>query len=75
MNVYSPNCCNEGTGALKESTLLVKLNEKNYAEAAAHFLAWNKITDPKTGQKVICDTLVDRRREESRLFMLPDWHH
>ncbi|HEY4326154.1 MAG TPA: lysozyme [Mucilaginibacter sp.] len=60
---------NEGTGALKESTLLVKLNEKNYAEAAAHFLAWDKITDPHTGKKVVCDTLVQRRREESRLFL------
>ncbi len=60
---------NEGTGALQQSTLLVKLNEKNYAEAAAHFLAWDKITDPKTGQKAICDTLVERRREESRLFL------
>src|ERR1035437_3614651 len=39
---------NEGTGALEESTLLVKLNEKNYTEAVAHFLAWDKIADPKT---------------------------
>jgi lysozyme len=62
---------NEGTGALEESTLLVKLNEKNYTEAASHFLAWDKITDPKTGLKVICDTLVHRRREESRLFLSP----
>jgi lysozyme len=60
---------NEGTGALQGSTLLVKLNEKNYAEAAAHFLAWDKITDPKTGNKIICDTLVQRRREESQLFL------
>src|SRR5580698_5602699 len=63
---------NTGTGALEESTLLVKLNEKNYTEAAAHFLAWDKINDPKTGKKVICDTLVQRRREESRLFLTPD---
>jgi len=62
---------NEGTGALQESTLLVKLNEHNYAEAADHFLAWNKITDPKTGKKVVWDTLVERRREERRLFLLP----
>jgi lysozyme len=62
---------NEGTGALKESTLLVKLNEKNYEEAAAHFLAWDKITDPKTGKKVICETLVQRRKEESQLFLTP----
>jgi lysozyme len=60
---------NEGIGALQGSTLLVKLNEKNYSEAAAHFLAWNKITDPQTGKKIICDTLVQRRKEESQLFM------
>jgi len=66
---------NEGTGALKESTLLVKLNEKNYKEAAAHFLAWDKITDPKTGKKVIWDTLVQRRKEESQLFLSPDSPH
>ena len=66
---------NEGTGALKESTLLVKLNEKNYKEAAAHFLAWDKITDPKTGKKVIWDTLLQRRKEESQLFLSPDSPH
>jgi len=60
---------NEGTGALQGSTLLVKLNEKNYAEAAAHFMAWDKITDPQTGKKIICDTLMQRRKEESQLFM------
>ena len=66
---------NEGTSALQHSTLLVKLNEKNYTEAATHFLAWDKITDPKTGEKVVCDTLVHRRREESQLFMQPDANH
>ena len=63
---------NVGTGGLEESTLLVKLNERNYAEAAAHFLAWDKITDPKTGQKVISEILLQRRKEESRLFLTPD---
>ncbi|HEY2583050.1 MAG TPA: lysozyme [Mucilaginibacter sp.] len=62
-------CYNEGTGALKDSTLLIRLNEKNYAEAACHFRAWDKITDPATGKKVICDTLVQRRKEESHLFL------
>jgi lysozyme len=60
---------NEGTAALEKSTLLANLNEKNYAEAAMHFLAWDKITDPKTGKKVVCDTLVQRRGEESKLFL------
>lgn len=60
---------NEGTGALAESSLLVLLNEKDYEGAAEHFLIWNKITDPKTGKKVICDTLVKRRKKESELFL------
>jgi lysozyme len=60
---------NEGTGALEGSTLLVKLNEKNYNEAATHFLSWDKITDLKTGKKVICETLAQRRKEESELFL------
>jgi lysozyme len=69
---------NEGTGALQGSTLLTKLNEKdnagNYRDAAAHFMAWDKITDPQTGKKVVCDTLVKRRKEESELFLSPDKH-
>ncbi|HWZ15684.1 MAG TPA: lysozyme [Mucilaginibacter sp.] len=60
---------NEGTSALKDSTLLARLNVKDYQGAAAHFLAWDKITDPKTGEKVVCDTLVQRRKEESQLFL------
>lgn len=60
---------NEGTGALKQSSLLLKLNEKDYDGAAAHFLAWDKITDPGTGEKVVCDTLVQRRQDESKLFL------
>jgi lysozyme len=60
---------NEGTGALEESTLLRKLNEKNYEEAAGQFLVWNKITDPKTGEKVVLDTLVKRREQERQLFL------
>ena len=58
-----------GADGLEESTLLLKLNEKNYTEAAAHFLAWDKITDPKTGQKVVSEILLQRRKEESRLFL------
>src|SRR5581483_9115905 len=32
---------NEGTGALKQSTLLKKLNEKDYQGAAGQFLLWD----------------------------------
>ena len=60
---------NEGTGALETSTLLIKLNEEDYAGAAAQFRAWDEITDPTTGKKVVLETLVHRRNEESKLFL------
>ena len=60
---------NEGTGALEESTLLRKLNEQDYAAAADELLLWDKITDPKTGKKVVLDILVKRRQQERGLFL------
>ena len=60
---------NEGAGALHGSSLLLLLNDKDYEGAACHFMLWDKITDPKTGKKVVCDTLVQRRKEESQLFL------
>jgi lysozyme len=60
---------NEGTYALKKSTLLKKLNEKDYQGAADQFLVWNKITDPHTGQKVPSSTLKERRYAERKLFL------
>ena len=62
---------NEGTYALKESTLLKKLNEKDYEGAANQLLVWDKITDPHSGQKIICDTLKSRRSAERELFLSP----
>ena len=60
---------NEGTGALEKSALLAELNIQDYAAAAEQFLAWDKITDPDTGHKIVSDTLAARRREESKLFL------
>lgn len=60
---------NTGVGALLISTLLKKLNAGDYASAADQFLVWNKITDPKTGQKVVSKTLATRRVKERNLFL------
>jgi lysozyme len=60
---------NAGTGALKESTLLKKLNERDFPAAADQFLAWDKITNPQTGEKQVCDTLASRRKAERQLFL------
>ncbi len=62
---------NEGTYALKNSTLLQKLNEKDYNSTASAFLSWDKITDPKTGKKVVMDALSKRRQQERKLFLTP----
>lgn len=57
---FSFNC---GTGALKNSTLLRKLNRKDYDGAAKEFLKWNK----SNGR--VLNGLTKRRKEEKELFM------
>jgi lysozyme len=59
------------TGAAGGKTLFEKLNARDYAGAADQFLLWNKITDPHTGNKIVCDTLVKRRAAERNLFLKP----
>ena len=60
---------NEGAGALPVSHLLVKLNANDYKGAGEEFLKWDKITDPKTGQHVVLDDLVIRRKKEAAPFL------
>lgn len=57
---FAFNC---GAGALKGSTLLKKLNAKDYDGAAAEFARWNK-----AGGTVL-NGLVRRRERERQLFM------
>ena len=57
---FSFNC---GTGALKTSTLLQKLNSSDYNGAANEFPKWNK-----SNGKVL-NGLVKRREEEKELFL------
>lgn len=54
---------NVGIGAFKKSTLLTKLNNKNYTEAADQFLRWNK-----AGGKELTG-LTKRRQAERDLFV------
>jgi lysozyme len=60
---------NLGTGVIITSTLIKKLNSGDYIGAADQFLIWNKITDPKTGEKVVSKTLSQRRKQERTLFL------
>jgi GH24 family phage-related lysozyme (muramidase) len=53
---------NIGAGAFQSSTLVKKLNQKDYAGAAEQFLRWNK-----SGGRVL-NGLVKRREAEKELF-------
>ena len=54
---------NIGSGAFKNSTLLKKLNAKDYSGAADQFLVWNK------GGGKVMKGLVRRREAERALFL------
>jgi len=59
---------NLGTGALYQSTLLSKLNNRQYQEASDEFPRWNK-----AGGNVLLG--LQRRRDAERLhFLGEDWH-
>ena len=53
---------NIGSGALRKSTLIKKLNAGNYAGAALEFSRWNR-----AGGKVLLG-LTNRRAEEAAMF-------
>lgn len=53
---------NIGTGAFAQSTLLRKINDRCFHQAAAEFLRWNR-----AGGKVSTG-LINRRKIESELF-------
>ncbi len=55
-----------GIGAFQSSTLLKKLNDKKFDEAAQEFARWVHITENGIKQKV--DSLVNRRQDERSLF-------
>ncbi len=58
---------NIGPGSFRSSTLLKKLNAKDYAGAADQFLVWNKGTI--NGKKVVIDGLTIRRKDERAQFL------
>lgn len=58
---------NVGDGAFMGSTLLKKLNSRDFDGAAKEFARWKYIT--KGGQKIVSNGLVNRRKEEQQLFL------
>lgn len=61
---FSFNC---GTDALKTSTLLNRLNKRDYSGAANEFLRWNKANGK------VLNGLVKRRTEERSSFLKNDY--
>lgn len=60
---------NVGSGSLKSSTLLKKLNKKDYKGAAEQFLVWNKAR--VNGKLIELPGLTRRRKAERELFLTP----
>lgn len=60
---------NVGAGAFRSSTMLRKLNAGDSQGAAEEFARWKFVTDPKTGEKVVSNGLVNRRASERDLFL------
>lgn len=61
---------NVGIGNFASSTLLRKLNSRDYLGAANELLRWNKGT--VRGQKVVLPGLVTRRAKEREVFLKGD---
>ena len=59
---------NLGPGNLRESTMLKKLNESDYASVPSEMKRWNK-----AGGKTL-DGLIRRRNAEALLFQSKEWH-
>lgn len=66
LSSFAYNC---GIGALASSTLL-KVIRKDPTDPNIKncFLMWDKITDPKTGNKVVSKGLFNRRTKEANLY-------
>lgn len=60
---------NLGSGSLLKSTLLKKVNEGRFEEAAKWFAPWNKAGG------VVVGGLTSRRAAEAKLFLTPDGAH
>ncbi len=65
---FAFNC---GVANLAQSTLLRKLNARDFAGAADQFLLWNK--GRKNGELVVLPGLTRRRRAERAMFQGLDW--
>ena len=59
---------NVGPGNLKSSTLLKKLNKKDYDSVPGEMEQWIYTTNPKTKNKEKSNGLMNRRKKEAGRF-------
>lgn len=59
---------NIGSGNFSASTVLRKLNKKDYPGSSEAFDMWVKQTNPKTRKRETLQGLVRRRKVERKLF-------
>jgi lysozyme len=75
-NRFSALCSfvyNLGIGSLRRSTLLKVINEAPGSPGIrVEFMKWVRARDPKTGQLVTLQGLVNRRKAEADLYFTPD---
>ena len=60
---------NIGVGGFASSSASKSINNSKFEEVPDMMRRWNKITDPKTKQKVVSKGLVNRRNKEIALFL------
>lgn len=62
-------CFNIGAAGFAGATVARKINARtSEATIREAWSAWNKITDPKTGKKIVSNGLTIRRQEEADLY-------
>jgi len=62
------------TGTLSGSTLAKRVNSGASADAIKNaYLMWNKVTDRKTGKKVVSNGLTNRRTDEAEIYNVADY--
>lgn len=63
---------NVGRRNFIRSTMIKRLNAKNYDAAAGEFARWTYATNPKSGKKEKLAGLISRRAEEKHVFETPE---
>lgn len=59
---------NIGDGGFASSSVVKAINSKAMPQVPADMMLWDKITDPKTKEHVVCQGLVERRNKEIALW-------